>query len=221
MSNRITWSQVNRFFSALFILLVSQVSTASETKINQQEPYTMMKAVSEISFARLKSEQDKVKQDPNHLKLLVEEELMPYVNYQYTALKVLGSNLKGAKKEDVRVFIKAFRGYLVTSFAQVLTQYTDQVIEFGPPEQLSDSKRITAVKVNIIDTPRPDIKLQFKLRKNKKTGDWAVYDMIAEGVSLLSSKQSEWSSELRKEGILSVAEKLETLGKKSIQFEAK
>jgi phospholipid transport system substrate-binding protein len=51
---------------------------------------------------------------------------------------------------------------------------------------------------------RPDINLSFKLRKNRKTDDWKAYDMVAEGISLLSSKQSEFQSILRNDGIQKV-----------------
>lgn len=200
------------------LLLTFQV-TANE--IDKTQPYQMMKQVSEVAFARLKAEQEKIHQDPEHLKVIVDEELMPYINEKYAALKLLGPNLKGAKREDVATFIVAFRSYLISSYAQVLTQYTDQTIEFGPESKLNPKKSITGVKVDIVDAPRPNIKLEFKLRKDKKTGEWQVFDMIAEGISLLSSKQSEWNGKLRQEGILAVAKELEGLAQQPIRFESK
>ncbi|MFA0414393.1 ABC transporter substrate-binding protein [Vibrio renipiscarius] len=201
---------------ALFLPL-----SAISAEIDKTQPYPMMEQVGGMAFERLKAEQSIIKQDPNHLKVIVEEELMPYVNYKYAALKLLGSNLKGAKRSDVNEFITAFRSYLIASYAQVLTQYTDQEIEFGPETKLDPSKTITSVKVDIVDAPRPNIQLEFKLRKDKKTGEWKVFDMIAEGISLLSSKQSEWNSKLRQDGILSVAKELDTLAAQPIRFEAK
>ncbi|ANS84355.1 phospholipid-binding protein MlaC [Vibrio scophthalmi] len=193
---------------------------AVSAEIDTTQPYSMMEQVGSMAFERLKAEQGLIKQDPNHLKVIVEEELMPYVNYKYAALKLLGSNLKGAKRADVNEFIIAFRSYLIASYAQVLTQYTDQEIEFGPELKIDPSKTITSVKVDIVDAPRPNIQLEFKLRKDKKTGEWKVFDMIAEGISLLSSKQSEWSGKLRQEGILAVAQELDTLAAQPIRFEA-
>ncbi|ROV58378.1 phospholipid-binding protein MlaC [Vibrio ponticus] len=207
-----------------FLILVCTLwlpVVASAAEIDKTQPYQMMTGVAEIAFDRLKAEQAMVKQDPNHLKVIVDEELMPYVNYKYAALKLLGSNLKGAKRADVNEFIKAFRQYLIASYAQVLTQYTDQELQFEPEKKVDAGKTITSVKVDIIDAPRPNIKLEFKLRKDKKTGEWQVFDMIAEGISLLSSKQSEWNGKLRQEGILAVAKDLENLAAQPIRFEAK
>ncbi|EKO3487858.1 phospholipid-binding protein MlaC [Vibrio fluvialis] len=205
------------------ILLVSALLTwtvNAAQEIDQTDPYLMMKQVAQKSFDRLKAEQDLVHKDPEHLKVIVEQELMPYVNDQYAALKLLGPNLKGAKREDVATFITAFRAYLVTSYAQVLTQYSDQTIEFGPEQAVGDDRRITSVKVDIVDTPRPNIKLEFKLRK-EKSGEWRAFDMIAEGISLLSSKQSEWNGKIRQEGILAVAKELDDLAAQPIRFESK
>ncbi|EJL6524200.1 phospholipid-binding protein MlaC [Vibrio cholerae] len=199
-------------------LLMPWLTTAAT--IDSSNPYQMMKAVAEKSFDRLKNEQSKVQQDPQYLKVIVEEELMPYVNEQYAALKLLGPNLKGAKREDVAEFVKAFRAYLVTNYAQVLTQYTNQTIEFAPEMPLEEDRRITTVKVEIVDAPRPNIKLEFKLRQ-EKSGEWKAFDMIAEGVSLLSSKQSEWNGKIRQDGILAVAQELEQLAKQPIRFESK
>ncbi|QLK45777.1 phospholipid-binding protein MlaC [Vibrio owensii] len=209
-------------FSRLLLSFVAAFTAfgAVAAEVDKTQPYSMMKQVAEVTFERLKNEQPQIKQDPNLLKTIVEEELMPYVNDRYAALKLLGPNLKGAKREDVGEFITAFRAYLVTSYAQVLTQYTDQQIEFGPEPKLDHSKRITSIKVDIIDAPRPNIKLEFKLRKDKKTGEWLAFDMVAEGISLLSSKQSEWNTQIRQDGILAVAKDLEKLAAQPIRFEA-
>ncbi len=209
---------LKRYISVFLMLVLSWTANAQE--VDRTDPYKMMKQVAEQSFQRLKSEQPKVQENPDYLKVIVEEELMPYINEQYAALKLLGPNLKGAKREDVGEFIAAFRAYLVTNYAQVLTQYTDQEIEFGPEPVLEEDRRISSIRVDIVDAPRPNIKLEFKLRR-EKSGDWAAFDMIAEGISFLSSKQSEWNGKIRQEGILAVAKELKDLSEQPIRFESK
>ncbi|WP_194439466.1 phospholipid-binding protein MlaC [Vibrio fluminensis] len=210
---------LKKFLTLVCALWLPLVASAAD--IDKTQPYLMMTSVAEVAFDRLKAEQATIKQDPNHLKVIVDEELMPYVNYKYAALKVLGPNVKKAKKADVVKFMEAFRGYLIASYAQVLTQYTDQELLFEPEKKVDPSKTITTVKVDIIDAPRPNIKLEFKLRKDKRSGEWQVFDMIAEGISLLSSKQSEWNGKLRQDGVLAVAADLERLAAQPIRFEAK
>ena len=199
----------------------SQAADASSSAaIDQTHPYAMMKQVATRTFDRLKKEQPEIHKDPQQLKVIVEQEMMPYVNSTYAALKLLGPNLRGAKRSDVETFIKAFHDYLITSYAQALTQYTTQTFEFSPAQPVAADRRITTVKVNIIDAPRPNIEIAFKLIKNKNTGKWSAFDMVAEGISLLSSKQAEWTSIIRQKGILAVAKELQQKAAQPIHFES-
>lgn len=199
----------------------SQATDASSSAaIDQTHPYAMMKQVATRTFDRLKKEQPEIHKDPQQLKVIVEQEMMPYVNSTYAALKLLGPNLRGAKRSDVETFIKAFHDYLITSYAQALTQYTTQTFEFSPAQPVAADRRITTVKVNIIDAPRPNIEIAFKLIKNKNTGKWSAFDMVAEGISLLSSKQAEWTSIIRQKGILAVAKELQQKAAQPIHFES-
>ncbi|OEF28440.1 phospholipid-binding protein MlaC [Vibrio rumoiensis] len=204
---------------AMLIVLIGVVFTVQADEIDSTNPYKMMHSVADQTFNRLKAEQPKVQSDPNYLKTIVDEEMMPYVNYQYTALKLLGPNLRGADKKEVAAFIDEFRAYLITSYAQVLTQYTDQKIQFSQEKAIPDDRRVISIPVEIIDNDRPNIKLDFTLLKNNKTGEWKAYDMVAEGISLLSSKQSEWNTKIRQDGIPAVTQELKVLAKKDIVFE--
>ncbi len=207
--------------TALLLAFVGFAFSANAATVDSSNPYKMMHSVAEQTFDRLKAEQSKVQADPNYLKTIVEQEMMPYVNYQYTALKLLGPNLRGADKQQVGEFIQEFRAYLITSYAQVLTQYTDQTIQFAVEKPVNDDVRILSIPVEIIDTSRPNIKLEFTLLKNTKTEEWKAYDMVAEGISLLSSKQSEWNSKIRQDGIPAVTKELAQLAQKDIVFEGK
>ncbi|WP_252023754.1 ABC transporter substrate-binding protein [Vibrio sp. SCSIO 43136] len=202
------------------MLVLSCVSSGglAQEKFDQKDPYQMMQQVAEKTFNRLKNERDQIREQPELLKVVVEEELMPYVNYRYAALKLLGSNFNKDNKDEVLVFIDAFRNYLVTSYAQVLTQFDDQEIIFERAQSIPEGKRITEITVEIVDKPNPNIKLDFKLRKDKKSGDWAAFDMVAEGISLLSSKRSEWNTSIRQKGITAVANELQAQSEQPIVF---
>ncbi len=218
-------SYLKRFFHfssiALAFMLAIFSFSSPAAEVDSSNPYQLIHAVADKTFQRLKAEQPKIQADPNYLKTIVDEEMMPYVNYQYAALKLLGPNLRGADKKQVAEFIDEFRAYLITNYAQVLTQYTDQTIQFAPEKNIAADTRIVSIPLEIVDNQRPNIKLEFTLLKNNKTGEWKAYDMVAEGISLLSSKQSEWNSKIRQEGIPAVSQELAQLAKKDIVFEGK
>ncbi len=60
-------------------------------------------------------------------------------------------------------------------------------------------------------------KLSLNCVAAKNAENWLVYDMVAEGISLLDSKRFELSSLLRQQGLVSVAALLEEKAKAPIK----
>jgi phospholipid transport system substrate-binding protein len=174
-------------------------------KVPQDDPYEMVQQAASKTFARIKQEQAQIKQDPENLRSIMEQELMPYIDYRFSAFKVLGKYTRQVEKKELLEFVSVFREYLITTYAVAMGYYEDQAVEFDPARDYGDRGDVT-VRAVIKDDDRPDIKVAFKVRKDPRSGDWQAYDMIAEGISLLSSKQSEFESILRKDGIAKVIE---------------
>ena len=199
------------------ILLMSTMAS-SQVRAESDNPYILLQEVAAVTFERIKRERNDIEQNPELLRAVIEEELLPYIDYKFSALKVLGKNLKSVPREKVPEFIQVFREYLITTYALALTYYDDQEVVFEPVKEITN-ERIVTVRVLIKDKDAPDIKVAFKVRKNKKTNKWKAYDMIAEGISLLSSKQSELESVVRQKGIDTVIELLREKNKQPITLE--
>ena len=59
------------------------------------------------------------------------------------------------------------------------------------------------------------------MAKNTVTGEWKAYDLIAEGVSMITTKQNEWSTILRQDGIDALTKQLNDLSNRNIDPNAK
>ncbi len=68
------------------LLMVAPLANAAD----QSNPYRLMNDAAEKTFSRLKNEQPRIKQDPNYLRTVVQEELLPYVQVRYAGALVLG-----------------------------------------------------------------------------------------------------------------------------------
>jgi len=203
------------FFCLTFLIVPAGAIAA--TDVDKKDPYLMIKTVADITFNRFAQEQNAIRAEPNLLKVIVREELMPYINYQYAAYKVIGSNFKKTNKDERAEFVPVFREYLITSYAQVFTLYNNQKVEFAPAKDFSDD-RVVSVDTSVIEPGRPPIHISFRVRKHKKTGEWKAYDMVAEGISLLDSKQAELSSLIRQKGLAYVTEMLKEKSTRNIVF---
>ena len=191
--------QVKKWF-AILTLVFTALFTAG-TAMAETSPYVLMQQASDKLFSDIQANQSQIKKNPNYLRTIVRNDLLPYVQVNYAGSLVLGSHFKSTAPEQREKFFKAFGDFIEQAYAQVLTAYSNQQIQIEPEKALGD-KNLVNIRVNIIQVNgAAPIKLDFKWRKNSKTGEWQAYDMVAEGVSMVVTKQQEWSSILRQQGI--------------------
>ena len=193
------FTQLKKWFSVMAFAVTALFVT--QTVRAETSPYVLMQQASDKLFADIKSNQATIKKDPNYLRTIVRNDLLPYVQVNYAGSLVLGSHFKSTTPEQREKFFKAFSDFIEQAYAQVLTAYTDQNIQIEPAKEVGD-KNLVSIRVNIVQNGgQAPIKLDFKWRKNSKTGEWQAYDMVAEGVSMVVTKQNEWSGILRQQGI--------------------
>ena len=190
--------QIKKIIVAGFLSVATLFSSQA---FAETSPYVLMQQTADKLFSDIKANQGKIKSNPEYLRTIVRNDLMPHVHVKYAGQLVLGKSLSSASEAQREKFFDAFGQFIEQSYAQVLTQYSDQKVEIES-EKPTDGKSIVTIRVNVISANNaPPIKLDFKWRKNSRTGEWQAYDMAAENVSMVATKQNEWSSILRQQGI--------------------
>jgi phospholipid transport system substrate-binding protein len=182
------------------LFTTSLTSFSSDAYSIENSPYTVIADTGQRLFSRIAKDQESLKKFPELMRDIVEEELMPSIDYKYAAFKVLGKNLRKMTKTQREKFTVSMRSYLVRTYAVALKQYKNQEVTFES-HRPTKGARILGVNTIISDPNAPEINITFQMRQNKKTKKWKAYDMIIEGISLLSSKQSEISRRIKKNGI--------------------
>nr|WP_269468557.1 ABC transporter substrate-binding protein [Alteromonas sp. ASW11-130] len=172
----------------------------ADSAINEQNPYELVEDVAMRTFDRMKANQTQIEKNPEVLRTIMEEELLPHIDYQFAAFMVLGKHFKSVPKAKLSEYVSVFRQYLITTYAVAMGYYDNQTVEFEPEASFEDKKSVT-VRAIVKDPQRPEINIAFKVRKDSRTNEWKAYDMVAEGISMLNSKRSEFESILRQQGI--------------------
>ncbi len=204
---------MKHFFVFIAILLTNSLTSNSSNAFSiENSPYAVIADTGERLFSRISKDQESLKVFPELMRDIVEEELMPSIDYKYAAFKVLGKNLKEMTKEQREKFTVSMRSYLVRTYAIALKQYKNQKVSFEPVKP-TNGARIIGVSTIISDPNAPEINITFQMRKNKKTQQWKAYDMIIEGISLLSTKQAEISKRIKKHGVDQVTLELASFNK--------
>ena len=199
------------FVIAFFISVVT-FSTNATTGSQPLTPYQAIKQTGDKLFTRIANSQQALEKFPDLMRDIVEEELMPTIDYRYAAFKILGKHLRKTSKSQREKFVESMRYYLVRTYASALHQYKDQQVTYQK-SAVKKKAKMASINALITEMNKPDIRLTFQMRQNKKTKQWKAYDLVVEGISLLSAKQAEFKGRISKHGIDQVTIELATLGK--------
>lgn len=156
---------------------------------------------------RLRKEKAELQKDKSKIYPLVEELILPHFDFHKMSIWVLGKNWRKADAAQQKTFTGEFQNLLVRTYSTALLEYTDQKIEFLP-FHAGDKDRKVTVKTRIVQNGgSADIPLNYSLYRNK-AGEWKVYDISVDGISLVTNYRTSFASEVRQGGIPKLLSKL-------------
>lgn len=178
---------------------------ASSMAMAEVAPDVLVKTTAEEVLEIVKN--DKEIQAGNQAKIfaLAEEKILPNFNFERVCKLVLGKNYAKATKEQQDKFQTEFRTLLLRTYASALSKYRNQKIEFKPLKAEPGATQVT-VKTEIIQPGGQPIAIDYSL--SKQSEGWKVYDIVIEGVSLVTNYRSQFSNEIRQNGIDGLIQKL-------------
>ena len=168
-------------------------------------PDVLVKQTADDVLAIVKNDKDIQAGNQQKLFAVVEEKILPNFDFDRVCRMVLGKNWKSASPEQQALFQKEFRSLLLRTYATALGKYRDQVIEYRPMQTDASEKNVT-VKTQIIQKGGQPIAVDYSLVKGP--AGWKVYDITIENVSLVTNYRSQFSSEIRQNGLDSLNKKL-------------
>lgn len=188
------------------ILLVVSVML-SPMLIAQSSPVPMLEKTANQIIAALKDNKDNLKSNPNIIYNVVEEHLLPIVDVQGMSRSVLGRQIWMKASEAQRAqFSKAFTSLVIRTYSGPLSQYTDETVQFLPVRGSMDS-RFIRVNSMIVRSEGQNIPLTYSLVN--KNGEWRIFDLSVEGVSLLQSFKSQFAQALQNSSIDDVIKQIQ------------
>jgi len=116
-------------------------------------------------------------------------------DFRAMSQRTLATNWKKASKEQQQEFVQLFAQLIENTYIGRVEAYTDEKVDY-PGEKVKGKK---AVVETLILTASADIPINYKVYQ-KKNGEWWVYDVIIEGISLISNYRSSYQEIVKKEG---------------------
>lgn len=173
----------------------------------QSSPLPMLEQSANQIIATLKANKSSLKSNPNIIYKAVEANFLPNVDVSGMSRSVLGRQAwQKASPAQRAQFSKAFTQLVIRTYASPLAQYSDETVQFLP---LRGSLNSRFVRINsvIVRTEGQNIPLSYSLVA--KDGQWKIYDISVEGVSLLQSFRSQFAQVLQNSDINEVIRQMQ------------
>ena len=129
-------------------------------------------------------------------------------DYKELSRRTLGREWKKFKPEQQTEFIDLFSKLLENVYADRILAYTHEKIEFGKETQLKKGR----VEVESYIITLDNTKVPLFYRMSNKSGQWLVYDVVIEGVSMIKNYRGQFRQILSKK---KPEDLLQTLRKKT------
>ena len=190
---------IKRLLLSLSLLFFSVAAFAIEA------PDALVKRTAEDVLAVVKTDQDIQAGSQEKIFALAEQKIVPNFNFDKVSRLVLGKNWTKATPEQKTAFQTEFRSLLIRTYATALSKYKNQTIEYKPL-RLADGASSATVKTLIVQPGGQPIAVDYSLEKH--TDAWKVYDIVIEGVSLVTNYRGQFAQEIRQNGLDSLIKKL-------------
>ena len=191
---------LKRFFIGLSLLCFASASFAAEA------PDELVKRTAEDVLTIIKSDKDIQAGNQEKLFALTEEKILPNFNFDKVSRLVLGKNWTKATPDQKTAFQSEFKSLLLRTYATALSKYKNQTIEYAPL-RMADGATTASVKTSIVQSGGQPIAVNYTLEK-QVDATWKVYDIVIEGVSLVTNYRGQFAQEIRQNGLDSLIKKL-------------
>ena len=188
-----------RFVLSLMFVASAQVALAGVG------PDELVKSTADDVLSVIKKDKDIQNGDQKKVFALAEEKILPNFNFDRVCRMVLGKHWNRASPEQQEAFQREFRSLLLRTYATALSKYRNQTIDYKPLRSQPGDTDVT-VKTEILQPGGQPVAVDYAL---EKSGDnWKVYDIVIEGVSLVTNYRSQFSNEIKQSGMDGLIQKL-------------
>jgi phospholipid transport system substrate-binding protein len=112
---------------------------------------------------------------------------------------VVGRHWRQASADQQAAFTDVFEEHIVKVYTSQLGVYEDEKVELRNVVARTD--RDTIVSTEVVRKEDPPLRLDWLVREEDGGGTYKIIDVAAEGVSMMTTKRSEFSSVIAREGL--------------------
>jgi phospholipid transport system substrate-binding protein len=186
-------------------LLAIGVAASAASGSDPQGAYRLITSVSDRLLSVLGAEGQALFDNPRRVHQLVEQNLLPHIDFDQMSRLVLGKAWRRATPEQRKRFTQEFRLFLVRFYTTSLIEYTRgneiprDAMRFLPLRAEAGDTKVTVRSE--VRQPGGGQNIPVNYQFALSDGQWKVYDVGVDGVSLVANYRTSFQAEIRNEGL--------------------
>ena len=202
MLNR--WHRAGVHMTRLWLLVLTSYLLVVPAQAESTSPGTVLETATHQMVSAINANHEKIKADPGVVNDLVEEILMPHIDFISSSKWVLGKHWRRASKQQKLEFIRQFRSLLLRFYSAALAEYltnntvSEDMFVFLPVRASDNNEQVT-VHSEIHPPSGTIIPVTYNMHLTRK--GWKVYDVSIEGVSMVTTYRTSFAVEIKQKGL--------------------
>jgi len=199
----------------LFIALLLGMSSSVRADI--LEPEVLIKNTVQDVLTIVKQDKDIKKGNQQKILALVDEKILPHFDFTHMTRLAVGKSWRTATPEQRQALESEFRQLLVRTYTKAFTAFSNHEVEVKPLKKESGATEVTVRTIIRVPDGQP-IPVDYDLKKTES--GWKAYDLLVEGVSLVTTYRSAFADEIQRGGIDGLVKTLAEKNKTSVKDSA-
>lgn len=184
----------------LILLVVSAGAAYAQDVVNPNAPPNeFIQAVGDNALNAVRRDTAARQGDTHRINELVDQYLLPYVNFQKTTRLAAGQAWRTATAQQKKDLVDAFRGSLIRTYGSALSNVDKiaalNVLPFRGDINAAD----VVVQTTFSQRNGPAVAVGYRLEKTAQ--GWKIYDLNVEGIWLIQNYRNQFSQQIRQHGI--------------------
>jgi phospholipid transport system substrate-binding protein len=189
----------------LFALLVP-LSLPAQAQSTDQSPEDLVRKVTQDVLDAIKQDKALQSGDKQKALALAEQKVLPHLDFAEMTRLASGRSWNTATPEQRERLVSAFRAMLVRTYANAIDVYRGQTMMVDTARVPANATEAT-VRNRYVSPGRRPTPVDYAMRKTN--GEWKIYDIVVDGISLVLTYRSQFEESARNSGIEGLIKQLQ------------
>jgi len=131
----------------------------------------------------------------------VNEVIYPHTDFDKISALVLGKLWKTASPDERERFKQEFQTLLVRTYSRAFVEFKEWSVRFLPMDMEANANKVI-VKTEVLQPGIQPVGVNYRMFLSR-AGQWKAYDIMIEGVSLVTNYRTTFTNEVAQKGSLS------------------